>query len=50
MAFERLFQAIDAGFGSPGQIQNDEDLDSLHGDPRFKRALERAAKDGGAAD
>jgi tetratricopeptide (TPR) repeat protein len=41
-AFERLFQAIDAGFGSPSQIRHDEDLDSLHGDPRFKRALERA--------
>jgi beta-lactamase regulating signal transducer with metallopeptidase domain/tetratricopeptide (TPR) repeat protein len=49
-AFERLFQAIDAGYDSPGQIRHDEDLDSLHGDPRFKRALERAAKDGGAAD
>ncbi|HEX5855582.1 MAG TPA: hypothetical protein VFZ57_08175, partial [Thermoanaerobaculia bacterium] len=44
-AFERLFQAIDAGFGSREQIRNDEDLDSLHGDPRFKQALQRAAKD-----
>jgi len=43
-AFERLFQAIDAGFGSPDQIRNDDDLDSLHGDPRFRQALERAAR------
>jgi len=49
-AFERLFQAIDAGFGSPAQIRNDDDLDSLHGDPRFKRAVERAAKDDDAED
>ncbi len=49
-AFERLFQAIDAGFGSPDQIRSDEDLDSLHGDPRFKQALRRAAKDDGAED
>ena len=49
-AFERLFQAIDAGFGSSSQIRHDEDLDALHGDPRFKRALERAAKDDAAAD
>lgn len=41
-AFERLFQAIDAGFDSRDQIRNDDDLDSLHGDPRFKKALERA--------
>ena len=44
-AFERLFQAIDAGYGSAAQIRHDEDLDSLHGDPRFKQALERAGKD-----
>ena len=49
-AFERLFQAIDAGFGSPAQIRNDDDLDSLHGDPRFKRAVERAAKDDDVED
>jgi tetratricopeptide (TPR) repeat protein len=49
-AFERLFQAIDAGYDSPQQIRHDEDLDSLHRDPRFKRALERAAKDDAAAD
>ncbi|HSB63628.1 MAG TPA: M56 family metallopeptidase [Thermoanaerobaculia bacterium] len=44
-AFERLFQAIDAGYDSPSQIRHDEDLDSLHGDPRFKQALQRAGKD-----
>jgi tetratricopeptide (TPR) repeat protein len=41
-AFEFLFLAIDAGYDSPEQIRNDEDLDPLHGDPRFRRALERA--------
>ncbi|MFI5120399.1 MAG: TPR end-of-group domain-containing protein [Thermoanaerobaculia bacterium] len=49
-AFERLFQAIDAGYDSPAQIKNDEDLESLHGDPRFKQALQRAAKDDDAED
>jgi tetratricopeptide (TPR) repeat protein len=41
-AFDFLSQAIDAGYDSPDQIRNDEDLDALHGDPRFRRALERA--------
>jgi hypothetical protein len=41
-AFDFLSQAIDAGYDSPSQIRHDEDLDSLRGDPRFKRALERA--------
>jgi beta-lactamase regulating signal transducer with metallopeptidase domain/Flp pilus assembly protein TadD len=49
-AFERLFQAIDAGYSSPSQIRHDEDLDSLHGDPRFKQALQRAEKDEDAED
>jgi beta-lactamase regulating signal transducer with metallopeptidase domain/tetratricopeptide (TPR) repeat protein len=49
-AFERLFQAIDAGYDSPSQIRHDEDLDSLHGDPRFKQALQRAGKDEGDED
>ncbi len=49
-AFELLFQAIEAGYASPTQIRHDEDLDSLHGDPRFKQALQRAAKDDGAED
>ncbi|HMA28524.1 MAG TPA: M56 family metallopeptidase, partial [Thermoanaerobaculia bacterium] len=49
-AFERLFEAIDAGFGSPHQIRHDEDLDSLHGDPRFRQALQRAAKGEDAED
>lgn len=41
-AFDFLNQAIDAGYDSPDQIRNDEDLDPLHGDPRFRRAIERA--------
>ncbi len=41
-AFDFLFQAIDAGYDSPDQIRSDEDLDSLHGDPRFRKALDRA--------
>jgi len=41
-AFDFLFQAIDAGYDSPGQIRNDDDLDPLREDPRFQRALERA--------
>ena len=41
-AFDFLFQAIDAGYDSPDQIRNDEDLESLRGDARFRRALERA--------
>ncbi len=49
-AFERLFQAIDAGYNSPNQIRHDDDLDSLHGDPRFKQALQRAAKDENGED
>ncbi len=49
-AFERLFQAIDAGFGSAQQIRHDEDLDALHGDPRFKQALKRAGEEKDAED
>lgn len=41
-AFDFLSQAIDAGYDSPSQIRSDEDLNPLHGDPRFRRALERA--------
>lgn len=41
-AFDFLFQAIDAGYDSPGHIKSDEDLDPLHGDPRFRKAIERA--------
>lgn len=48
-AFDFLFQAIDAGYDSPDQIRHDEDLDSLRGDARFKRALERA-KEGKSED
>ncbi|MGA7992920.1 MAG: hypothetical protein WCC53_15905 [Thermoanaerobaculia bacterium] len=48
-AFERLFQAIDAGFTSASHMEDDEDLDSLRRDPRFKKAL-RLARDKRAAD
>jgi beta-lactamase regulating signal transducer with metallopeptidase domain/tetratricopeptide (TPR) repeat protein len=41
-AFERLNAAIDAGFDSPSKIRHDSDLDSLHQDARFQKALERA--------
>ena len=41
-AFDRLNQSIDAGFDSADHIRHDDDLDALHGDPRFKKALERA--------
>ena len=42
-AFDFLFRAIDAGYDSPSGIRHDEDLDPLRGDPRFRRALDRAA-------
>ena len=41
-AFDFLFQSIDAGYDSASHIRNDEDLDSLRGDARFRQALERA--------
>ncbi len=37
-AFERLFQALDAGFDESSTLRDDEDLDSLHSDPRFRKA------------
>jgi hypothetical protein len=40
----------EAGFDDSGLLGRDDDLEALHGDPRFKRALERAAKDDDAAD
>lgn len=42
-AFDWLFKSIDAGFGDRGQIRSDEDLDNLHGDPRFAEALRKAS-------
>jgi beta-lactamase regulating signal transducer with metallopeptidase domain/Flp pilus assembly protein TadD len=41
-AFDFLFKSIDAGYDSAQQIRHDEDLDSLRGDPRFRKALDRA--------
>ncbi|HEX4439640.1 MAG TPA: M56 family metallopeptidase [Thermoanaerobaculia bacterium] len=38
-AFEWLFKALEAGFDSTGTIRNDEDLDNLRGDARFRKAL-----------
>ncbi len=41
-AFEWLDRAIEAGFTSASQLRDDDDLDSLRGDPRFRRAVENA--------
>lgn len=38
-AFDWLFKAIDAGFDSAGTMRHDDDLDELHGDPRWRKAL-----------
>jgi tetratricopeptide (TPR) repeat protein len=43
-AFRALFESLDAGFDQPGTIADDEDLDSLHGDPRFQKVL-RASRE-----
>jgi len=40
--FEWLFKAIEAGFVGKGQIRQDEDLDNLRGDPRYRQALKLA--------
>jgi len=40
-AFNWLFQSLDAGFDA-GKLDRDRDLDSLHGDPRFQKALDKA--------
>jgi hypothetical protein len=37
-----LEKAVQLGFGLRGWIENDSDLMSLHGDPRFKALLEKA--------
>jgi len=41
-AFESLFQALEAGFDGRGAIEHDDDLASLHGDPRFTKLVRRA--------
>ena len=41
-AFEWLFRSLEAGFDETGTIRNDEDLDNLRGDPRYRKALDIA--------
>ncbi len=48
-AFDRLFQAIDAGFDAADRMRDDSDLDSIRKDARFKKAL-RIAREKNAAD
>lgn len=43
-AFEFLGKAIDAGFAQTGQLLGDNDLDSLHADPRWQALADRVAK------
>ena len=38
-AFASLDRAIECGFADTDHMQKDEDLNSLHGDPRWKDAL-----------
>ena len=40
-AFERLEQALDAGWRDVEMLRTQEDLDSLHDDPRWKVVLDR---------
>jgi hypothetical protein len=40
-ALDCLEKAVDLGFGLRGWIQNDSDLISLHGDPRFEAIVQR---------
>ncbi|MEX0879521.1 MAG: tetratricopeptide repeat protein, partial [Thermoanaerobaculia bacterium] len=41
-AFDRLERALDGGFDQPDTMRKDDDLDSLHGDPRFATLLKEA--------
>ena len=41
-AFKYLGQAIDHGYATPGWMAVDNDLKSLHGDPRFEALLAKA--------
>lgn len=43
-AFDWLFKALDAGFEGSETIRSDDDLDSLRGDPRYRKAIEIARK------
>lgn len=40
-AFEALSKAVDLGFDDPEHMTEDEDLVSLHGDPRWRDLLAR---------
>jgi tetratricopeptide (TPR) repeat protein len=48
-AFEWLFRALDEGFDGNGKLKRDSDLNSLHGDPRFREAIERAERESAPA-
>ena len=41
-AFDWLFRSLEAGFDETGTLRNDDDLDNLRGDPRYRKALEAA--------
>ncbi|MBS2025868.1 MAG: hypothetical protein JST92_25990, partial [Deltaproteobacteria bacterium] len=41
-AFDYLSKSIDAGFDAAGQMENDDDLDSLRDDPRFRKLVRKA--------
>lgn len=43
-AFIWLQEAVDAGFGDPAWIEQDEDLSSLRDDPRFQGILDTAGE------
>jgi non-specific serine/threonine protein kinase/serine/threonine-protein kinase len=43
-AFAWLDKAIDAGFVSHRQIEDDDDLFNLRRDPRFPKAVDKARK------
>ncbi len=40
-AFDCLEKAVNLGFGLRGWVENDADLASLHGDPRFQAVLQK---------
>jgi beta-lactamase regulating signal transducer with metallopeptidase domain/Flp pilus assembly protein TadD len=42
-----LQRALDAGFDDRDLLENDDDLDSLRSDPRFKSIVSKALSDGG---
>jgi len=44
-AFDALFEALRRGFGNRSLLRDDDDLDSLRRDPRFREALRMAGKE-----